>query len=281
MIKYLYPLVFITLFTSLSAQQFVSLENTWMTSEGWFNPSGGHFIGAQYMYKFMNTIEINGTEYMELYRAEEPDFDEFELYDTYTQDGQKVYKYSSTGDILLYDFGLMIGDTVDIVAEMTYVAKIDSVQMDDGTMRKRMELKVVDVPHTSIMVIAGMGADRNFLSPNPFPIADVRFSTDCFSENDIVLYSSDYANCTSDISSSTEINEKAYNLTYHGDHFRLDGQSSLALKLGIYTLSGELVQMTTIDQNVFRLNSRLPDGLVIAQLISDNNQVSTQLISVF
>lgn len=108
-------------------------------TSSYFYKFGGDSLNENYKYFFLKGVEELG---------------ELEVTDIYLrQEEKKVWQYYEEGEKLLYDFSLEKGDTFqskifnkENVALI--VSEIDSVQILDGSMRKRMKLYCKDDPDT-------------------------------------------------------------------------------------------------------------------------------------
>lgn len=278
--KYFFTIVLVILFSTIKAQVFVSADNTWTTNEGSFNPQDGSWAGSVYMYKFIDSFELNGMKYMELSRAIEPDFDVFEPVGSYRQDGDMVFKYYASTNVesLIYDFGLVEGDTTTLNYQESYVEKIDSVLLEDGSYRKRMELKIEGVPSSSLLVIEGIGAPRNLFSPTPYQTPDASWAMNCYFENDVHLYSLIQDGCSQFTSGSNEIEKNEYNLVYENGLIRVDGPTDKNLRLKLFALSGQLLQNSQVNQYVAEVNTDFKPGIVICHLSKKDLLLHTQLM---
>lgn len=113
------------------------------------------------------------------------------------ESGKKWYlrsQFNPTNDVLLYDFGAGLGDTIRAPGSTGYtyhyvvVRKVDSVTMENGERRKRMEFDVGTW-------IEGIGDLRSFLGPiQPIPTCGIGCISApsmlvCFKQNNTVLYS--------------------------------------------------------------------------------------------
>jgi len=270
--------IFTLFLFSLNGQQFVSQENIWITNEGFYNPAGGSYHGSDYLYKFKESIEIEGKTYLQLYRAKGPEFNEFELHSTLRQDNQKVFLQIGLEEKLMYDFGSTVGDTMIVINFEVYVSNVDSILLKDGSQRKRLELNLVNDPATTLSVIENIGANRNLFRPSPFFITDSRFETLCYYRNEINLFSNNGNECSNFTTSTHDVSSKQFKITFDGEFFKITGSHDNELQLRLYDLNGSLIQSSKIDRQYVKLITPLTSGLVVVQLLSNENQISSQLM---
>lgn len=125
------------------------------------------------------------------------------------EEGKKwfaILRYFGTSEVLLYDFSAKLGDTINHIVEKDYfrkksvVTKVDSITLENGTVRKRM---VLDNYETWI---DGIGDTRSIFAPvEPVPTWNCmprcvdcispQSMLVCFKQKGIVLYS-DQTYCT-------------------------------------------------------------------------------------
>ena len=134
--------------SSISAQKFVDTSNLWHTTRGGFNPSaGGAYYGTGYAYRFQDTLMSGDTVYYKLYSARGINSNTFEYTgEAYREDDQgvvygKLWPGDSEREIM--DQSFEVGDTLN-GSDPNYfqaVIGVDSVQLTDGSFRKRIELE--------------------------------------------------------------------------------------------------------------------------------------------
>lgn len=265
---------FLMTLLNVNAQKFVSTDNVWITNEGYYNPLGGAWIGNDYMYKFVDSTEFNGLTYLNLHRAEAPDFDTFEPYNYYREENGEVYLYYTTGDRLLYDFNWMIGDTafaeIDVI-----VTDVDSVELEDGSMRKRIILE--GTTGYQLKIVEGVGGENYVFYPSLFQATDGASKTNCFLSKNVLLYSREPGGCSDFVSNNDEIKLNEYSLVKSDKDFQIFGEYDKELSMKFYTSTGLALQYRKVNSNHYRLLDNIPSGLVICQLFKGRELAHVEL----
>ena len=98
-----------------------------------------------------------------------------------------AYIGSQDSDILLYDFGVSVGDSLFWTLGYTVVDSIDSVELLNGEWRKRINLHNTD--YGDNYWIEGMGSNLGFFGAYQYPIFEGGDELSCFEQNDLLLFS--------------------------------------------------------------------------------------------
>jgi hypothetical protein len=206
----------------------------------------------------LNTIQgdtlINGTIYKRLKSQYSTNISTHYI----RESGKKWFiLYYSNGykEVMLYDFGAELGDTIiatgsaGYTAYSTVVTKVDSVTLENGERRKRME-----IGHSNIW-IEGIGELRSLLGPiNPIPTCGIgcigsQTMLVCFKQSNTVLYS-DLTYCSDcctysgpeRLESTNGFNGLRWQLSRDGMlDYQLPNQSQVVNNAKLINLSGSIV----------------------------------------
>jgi len=206
----------------------------------------------------------------------------------YRQDGDKVYFLYYADDILLADFTLNVGDTLD----MNYVlfggnplviAARDTINMADGS--QRIQLKyycanddVPEIPNegTWETMTEGLGTfgdmfsqlqSCSLLDPNYF-----RY-TRCFYKAGSLVYKDDeVVDCL--LSSTSNLLDGDTKIYPNPSFDVITIQSENEIKsIDFINISGQVVQSNTnINYGIVEINE-LPNGIYLLKIILDNNKI--------
>jgi Secretion system C-terminal sorting domain len=188
-------IAFTSLFPSLTGvAQFNALPDsnaTWMTSF-WIGPGypyEGYFyqydpidpdtiIGGEVFQRLLQTNNIGGAFYAGALRDNEL--------------GQVYYCAPSASPVLLYDFDVLPGDTVDDVMGIWMddvgVYSVDTITVN-GTQRKRIGLECLTSPgFADVYWIQGIGGIGGLLHTTACPSVSGIGTLKCMTENDVIQY---------------------------------------------------------------------------------------------
>ena len=98
-----------------------------------------------------------------------------------------AYIGSQDSDILLYDFGVSVGDSLLWTFWYAVVDSIDSVELLNGEWHKRINLHNSD--YGDNYWIEGMGSNLGFFGAYQSPIFEGGDELSCFEQNDLLLFS--------------------------------------------------------------------------------------------
>ncbi|MCB0551419.1 MAG: T9SS type A sorting domain-containing protein [Phaeodactylibacter sp.] len=183
---------------------FVSEANRWHLFVGVTEPpnfpNSGHLVWYTKIYRFRDTIQRNGQVYQKLWvTTDNPDLQSW----AYTQlafrqeTGGKAYRYreGEQGEELMYDFSLGEGDEITYSNGLVLqVTAVDSVELSDGSRRKRMAVSTPWTPPTIPAYqppawIEGIGSIRNTFKPEETFITNELAELLCFFKEEERLYS--------------------------------------------------------------------------------------------
>lgn len=239
------------------------------------NGSDYHTIGPE------TDVMVDGVVYK---RYIDTSFNNQEVLIREDVENKKVYRRVGDADVLLYDFGVSVGDPVTLGSGMSYnVSSITYIQMANGTTRKKISLNSFIASETWI---EGVGNFRNPLRTGSQFATNPSSELLCsYQENTNIFNIGQYlgGNPTDCMSLGTgEINNSIiakftpnpFQLTAT---LRIDGDIS-GLSLRLFDQSGRLVrENAAITTNQIVLDrTGLASGVYFAQLLKNGKAVSTQ-----
>ncbi len=170
---------------------FINFDSQWNMLAG---DIGGN--GNTTAYRFNgDSISVNNLVYFTMEYSVEELGVEWIPYDfsAYREDDKKVYQLNlvDSSEVLLYDFGLEVGDVLlgeNFIGEVDLtVVDIDSIQLEDGSLRKRIYLSNGD--DCMIPWVEGLGSIYYGFNQAEYTcFADVGTTLICFSQNGIPLF---------------------------------------------------------------------------------------------
>jgi len=163
--KQLLLILNIILFTKVvyMAQQFVTTDNKWIINHT-YELTSGEKDNAPFFFWFKDEVELDNQSYLQLNKAKIGGTGTIALEAYYREEAGIVYRYNSTGEIVLYDFNNDLGDVL-ILGENQREAVIEStesVKLLDGTMSKVSNL---GLPFRDYQLIGQMGLNINPFDP--------------------------------------------------------------------------------------------------------------------
>jgi hypothetical protein len=254
---------------NINSQSFVDEGNHWSMVEYTF---AGIFSRT---YKMEGDTTINGINYKKmLVTYENPNLAvNWGLSKIVREDStQKVYQLNASNEeIVIYDFGLSVGDTIvsNISPEQnSIIMAVDSIELNDGTKRKRLTITSLYCPDWNIeeFWIEGIGG-RNyaFYYVDVFCQTDTGLSLRCFSSNGDYLYgSTDGSNCY--IPTSINNLEKTTIKIFPNptqDILNLEYDEMLKIEeLNILNFNGQVIKSFQVENGFSQINiSDFPIGV--------------------
>lgn len=197
---------------------------------------------------------------------------------------QKVYQLNSLNEErLIYDFGLSVGDTIVSNInpdEMAIVEAIDSIELNDGTMRKRLTITSLYCSDWNIEEywIEGIGGENYaFYYVDVFCQTDTGLSLRCFSSNGDFLYgSADGTNCfiPTSINKLEEVGINIFpNPTQNILHLEYENEVKIST-WKIYNLQGQLILFDQPEDQLFQIElATLPQGIFFIIIKTDKGLI--------
>lgn len=183
-------------FFQLNAQALVSTENQWnVVIYPTFTPNF-----HSYSIRLLGDTLVNGINYLKIYYSYDSLNTQWKYqYGLLRQDsvGKVYYKNSSSNELMLYDFGLQVNDTFHVNEFCTLiVTDIDTITLNDGQLRKRIQLEKKDQPNWGNEYwINGIGSEFGLISHFRFCGTDYSDVLLCFYTNGKLLYPVAPASC--------------------------------------------------------------------------------------
>ncbi|MBK7427299.1 MAG: T9SS type A sorting domain-containing protein [Saprospiraceae bacterium] len=203
--KYLHLLLIFAYSNIIIAQQFVNPSNEWFTDDCCYAVGETHC--TTYKYSFGDSVRINSVLYYELNTNNmNPFFFDFGRY--YREENGRVFmKYTEEEEeFIIYDFNLTVGEQLEIGnSDFSFnveVISVDSITLNSGEKRKRLEVADASDHNTKTFWIEGVGSALATLNPLHMFSLDCWVDFNCFHTEDIVEYQ--VGNCQ--LTSSKSIN---------------------------------------------------------------------------
>lgn len=232
------------------------------------HPSDPYSYVKSTWYKIGNYATINGYEYKQLMKSTDPTHVSWSVSGYLRQDGNRIYLLQGDREILLYDFGLAVGGTIELAinAGFNYISRLDSIRdiTIQNSVRKIYYLTEYPASYPGTknreVWIEGIGSISNgLLRQTMFGLTGESYHDYqllCFHQNVTLIYQSkDYKNCYYDI---------------------VDGISDLSSAPEDFQIfpnpgSGKFTLKLKGDQSVFHVEIINVAGLVIKEFNSNYN----------
>lgn len=257
---------------------------------------GYEFVTYEFKYFISGTVTTDSNEYYKVYRSgysyvnpSEPNY----FYDVYSgalrEQENKWYALNYLNDdVLLYDFTMQLGDTVESMttlgATLTVIA-IDTT-MVDGEPKKRFYLDYGGFGNEETYILEDVGASSGLFEAIIF--FEVESALYCYAIDYVPLWlNPDSPYC--DLSVSIEENENISNTSIYPNpfststtiEFELDGKSNI--QITVYNSIGETVYQLEdhFEQGSHKVSwapGHLPEGLYFAVLKSEDGVTVSKML---
>ena len=168
------------------AQPFISENKRWNVDEQ-LNP----WIWENSLYIIQGDTLIGGLSYSKILKTEDSLTSVYTETDWFIREtpDKKVYWLRSGYELLLYDFGMQVGDTMHSGYCEMVLLSIDSVQLSNAEFRQRYNLHLDNsFVEKEYVWIEGIGNMNNPLIPSPCMGGAPWFELLCFEEDGIPRY---------------------------------------------------------------------------------------------
>ncbi|MEO0473347.1 MAG: T9SS type A sorting domain-containing protein [Bacteroidota bacterium] len=261
---------FLIVFGQLSglAQQMVQEDNQW-------NYEGFNLAPNPYFYSIRigEDSVISNVSWHKVYYAEDTLSSSWEFIDQLIrQDSQKVYlKKANAAEYLLYDFGLVVGDSIRVPLFSSecvlIVDAIDSVQLNDGSDRKRMVMRTeFDVFQTWIEGIGSVMGGGLITHPQVCG-TDYFENLLCFYESNSLQYPQNPSSCFT--TNATPLFLEAHVQVYPNpvrEHLIIESEGLILKSYSLSHLTGIRIKSAFISDMRTDVNlSDMPDGVYLLQ----------------
>jgi len=276
--------ILVTLTIFASSQTFLQENKTWNVVEC-INWSG---CWTQ-TFKIVGDTTIGQIEYKKLYTTNDTTFSNWYKYGALRENENKVYFYlfANETEILLYDFGLNLGDYfISTHNSLEYqgcpiemqVSLIDTVTIENGEQRQRIMFSDGEE------WIAGIGSIYGLVYVGVYQcIIDMYYDLSCCHENDELIFQSSIFDECLIITVGLNENMSQINHSISPNPFKLSTvlsfnySSSQEYRLRIINSTGQVIKR--IDQinsgNIIISGDQLNSGIYFYQLASDKNEIAS------
>lgn len=271
-LNYIYVIIFMVLSQNIHAQKLVEIDNQWnIATYPTFSPNT-----VSYSIRIGEDTVINNTTYSKVFETRDSLSENWYLTSSYLrQDSAKrVFIVQFDGDeVLLYDFSLEINDTFLAEGFCTMIVNdIDSVILNNGEVRKRLKLSIMDFPDWGEEYwIDGIGSNYGLLSHFEFCATDYAEGLLCFYSNSELLYPDSPFSCFITPTKEAEPgNLKVYPNPVQ-DILFIEKNESTFKEYIIYDITGKVILNGTIENINEGINlSNIQRGFYV--LLLRNNQ---------
>lgn len=270
-LKVIFTFLFFTLFSfqNLFSQSFVDEGNQWSLVS--YNFAGD---AHNTTYRIEGDTTINGMEYKKLwYTFENPILANWVLSKFIREDSTKQVfeKVGMNSEEIIYNFGLSAGDTIfnNVLPGLNgLISEVDSIELNDGSMRKRLALSSLDCPDWGIIEywVEGIGGvNLAFKYIDYFCVYDVGLHLQCFSNHGNFLYGSPNGSQCFIINSINDIEEIAIKIFPNPtqDILNLEYDEITKIEaLNIFDFQGQLIRSLQVENPISQISiSNFPKGV--------------------
>lgn len=279
-------LLLISAAVSLQAQKFVNLDNRWRMI-AYPNWVGTH----PYLTFFKDSVEIEGKYYYQRYTSVDSTLQVIDATGEYYREEAGIIYHRWNNrypflpkEIVIYNFNLNVGDSIDLVNYRLKVVKIDSINLLDGSKRKRWEFSSNRrFFYYNLYWVEGIGSlNLETLRPELATLTDGAHSFSCYFYKDELLYISPYdpgnnagMTCATRLGAdpvSTRNLQELASLTIlqnQGDGeiiFQLNEPGKYQYHL--YNATGAMLQQSLLAQGTHRISlAPLPHGIYFLRIL--------------
>ncbi len=185
--------LFLSLPSADAQEEFIDFSSSWYLTQPLTGLPGGPGGSITEAYFFDSTAtELEGQLYYQMLRSNEDTLVALDRY--YREEAGKVYFYSSFAveEALIYDFTASAGEVIvlgggDSGFELEVeVLHVDSVMLEDGSLRKRMEISPLNSTITDYWV-EGIGSYSATLDSREIVLLDGFTALNCFRSEEVPL----------------------------------------------------------------------------------------------
>ncbi len=282
---------------SLNAQDYFANNPQWRQSSScrWF----GECIEEQeFVYYINGDSVVDNITYKKLFKhgrldqswmGPEPHegCDDHYTFDTFhmlvRQEGKKIF-IKETGDVdtLLYDFNLIIGDTIPVTWNQSLnnivVVGIDSLLVGNS-FRTVFHLDAT----TNNSLIEGIGNDNGFLEPVVIDL-ECGYNLNCYALNDTTYYPEQGAQCDLAVSVPQNREDEMVNIYPNPAYeFIYIKPVNFTLKekaqIDIFNINGKMVYSEAFNNGKRRINvNQWPNGMFIFKIVANGFETNGKFI---
>lgn len=262
-------------------------SNTWIgTDFGW--PYGVQY--QSYFIKFEGDTLINDMIYKNILRSDDENHTNWYRYGAIREDSsQKVYTYDTNdqpGEVLLYDFGVEIGDTMVVTQWSTFkVTDIEMVKF--GTIKDSIKQFVLNDHYFWLEGIGNISVDAGGVLVG-LPVIDMLGKYRdmvCYYENDTLKYSNTKFNSCfpNDIVYGIEENETEIPKAYYSNGLitiSYNNVNPIDARLMIYSITGIKtcdIPLNSLGETVISAR-KYPPGCYVYSIMIDHRLFNGKIV---
>ncbi len=205
--------------------------------------------------------------------------------DLLRQDSSKrvYHKRRDADEFLLYDFSLQVNDTIQLDEYCTLrVLEVDSIELNNGELRKRLKLTKADDPHWGEQYwINGIGSEFGMLSHFGYCYTDYSNGLLCFYQNGEILYPENPPSCfITGVGNLEELTSVNVFPNPFSSYLIIEDEEKGMEQYLIYNNLGQYMQGGGINNSFLRIELEgLPRGLFYLILMDrERRKYSTRLV---
>lgn len=246
-------------------------------------------------YSIGNHSEINGYDYKQLMKSTDAIHKHWSISGHLRQDGDRVYYFNGDREMLLYDFGLDVGDTMksELYPGINYVSRLDSVRSTTLNSAVRKIYYLTEYPGMAPEIwIEGIGSITDgLLRQTMLGITGDNwhdFQLLCFHQYETIIYqSNEYNNCYFDIVDGNVLRKTFSKAKIYpnpvSDELIIILNKSIKedVTVELYSIKGELIRKKCLDAGLIQhqINlSELKSGPYILRLITGLGEYGEEII---
>lgn len=270
------------------AQVLISESKLWSNLEyGTEQPDHENY--HSYWIKFQGDSIIHDTIYKKMFRSDDSLHNDWISYGFMREDSsKKVYAYGipnylfSVGEVLLYDFNLKKGDSINIgmgdylpVESTGYITLINK------------PYKVIYIAHTSVTWIEGIGSTNGVIwGMNALLLTGLNRYLVCYSENDSLIYQNpNYNTCyINHVATGIKVfNDQKFSISLTKDNNDIflvfSGALDSKIKLSMYDVTGKILYNGNYNITKINLSElKLPPGFYVFEAIIENQRYYGKIV---
>ncbi len=275
--KYLQLFVILVYSNILIGQQFVNPSNEWFADDCCY--AVGETYCATYKYWFEGPVSINSVLYYEL-KSNNANQIFFEFAGFYREENGKVYKRSDENEeeFIVYDFNMIAGEQLEIGnanhSILIEVISVDSITLNSGEKRKRLEVAEASNHDTKTFWIEGIGSASAPMNPLFMFSLDCWNDFNCFHTESIVEYQVGSCQLTSSRNIDIAVNQISCYPNPATDKLLVSSINNDKInRLEILDLRGNTI-FQSISQELAPVNvSGYPAGMYFAKVTFENGKI--------
>lgn len=281
--RILFASIFALTTLSGSSQSIVQENKSWNVVKDY-----NGILSITELFKITGDTTIGDTEYKKLYRAMYPDYTNWVAYGALRENADEVYFYMFMSDTeaILYDFGLMPGDTFSSVSLSEFgicayemqVTAVDTVAIENGDLRKRLHFI------NGSRWIEGIGSLNGIAYDGITEcMTDITYSLSCCYQNEELIFQPHFVDsCMVNTMGLNDVGERIKHTLYpnpfsQSTSFRFDDTGGQPYSLKVFSATGKRVKIieNILSGEATLAGDELPSGIYFYVLSNAENETAS------